>query len=110
MNNSKQHVAKIDTKIKGIMSDVEIILYGAERCHKTQYYKTYLDVHTINYKLLDVEENTEYDEKLRSLYKSGKRNFPTITIGNKKLRNPSLEKLNKWLDKLTSNELNNQMR
>ena len=81
-------------------SELEVILYGTERCHKTQYYKSFLDERNINYVLLEVEENAVYADRLRSLYKSKKLNFPTITIGDKKLRNPSVKELEKWLDKL----------
>lgn len=81
-------------------SKLEVILYGTQRCHKTQYYKSFLDERNINYALLDVETNAVYADRLRNLYKSGELNFPTITIGDKKLRNPSVKKLEKWLDKL----------
>ncbi|WP_396603019.1 glutaredoxin family protein [Algibacter sp. R77976] len=76
-----------------------IKLYGAERCHKTQYYKAYFKDLNLNYLLLDVELNSAYAEELRGLYKSRKLNFPTITIGEKKLRNPSDSELDKWIKK-----------
>ncbi len=75
-----------------------INLYGAERCHKTQYYKTFLETRNLNYIFLDVEENKRDAEELRNLYKNRKLNFPTITINDKKLRNPSDEELQKWID------------
>ena len=78
----------------------KIKLYGAERCHKTQYYKTYLENLNLEYAFLDVESNMENAEELKSLYESGKLNFPTITIGEKKLRNPSDKDLNKWIERV----------
>ncbi|OEK07809.1 NrdH-redoxin [Flavivirga aquatica] len=81
---------------------VNIKLYGAERCHKTQYYKTFLETRDLDYVFLDVEVNDDYAEKLRQLYDNGKLNFPTITIGGKRLRNPSDKDLGKWLSKLTT--------
>ncbi|MEP5341671.1 MAG: glutaredoxin domain-containing protein [Algibacter sp.] len=78
----------------------KIKLYGAERCHKTQYYKTYLENLNLEYAFLDVESNMENAEELKSLYENGKLNFPTIIIGEKKLRNPSDKDLNKWIEKL----------
>jgi predicted GNAT family acetyltransferase/glutaredoxin len=87
-------------------SDIEVNLYGTERCHKTQYYKSFLEERNIKYTLLDVEVNPVYANTLRSLYKSGKLNFPTITIGKKRLRNPSVKKLEKWLNKLIPSRLN----
>lgn len=77
-----------------------IKLYGAERCHKTQYYKRYLNDLNLDYEFLDVELNEANAEALRNLYENRKLNFPTITIGVKKLRNPSDTDLNKWIDKL----------
>jgi arsenate reductase-like glutaredoxin family protein len=75
----------------------KIKLYGAERCHKTRYYKAYLEDKEVEYEFLDVEKNEDFAEELKGLYESRKLNFPTITIGNKKLRNPSNKELNKNL-------------
>jgi len=77
-----------------------IKLFGTERCHKTQYYKTFLETRNINYAFLDVEENENFEQELRNLYSTGKLNFPTIKINDKKLRNPSDKELQKWLDKI----------
>lgn len=77
-----------------------IKLYGANRCHKTTYYKSLFDNRNLKYEFLDVEENQEAAEELRGLYANRKLNFPTITIGEKKLRNPSDKDLNKWIEKL----------
>ncbi|MGB5417602.1 glutaredoxin family protein [Algibacter sp.] len=79
---------------------LEIKLYGAERCHKTLHYKNYLEALNLKYLFLDVELNFAFAEELRSLYENRKLNFPTITIGGKKLRNPSDEDLIKWIEKL----------
>lgn len=74
-----------------------IRLYGAERCHKTQYYKRYFEGLNLNYEFHDVELNEDSAIELRGLYKNGKLNFPTITVGSKKLRNPSESDLKKWI-------------
>ncbi|WP_299556903.1 glutaredoxin domain-containing protein [Seonamhaeicola sp.] len=79
---------------------MDIKLYGAERCHKTRYYKTFLETRNLNYMFLDVETDPIAAKELRSLYTNGKLNFPTITIDNKKLRNPSDKDLDKWINKL----------
>lgn len=79
-----------------------ITLYGANRCHKTQYYLSVLNDIGLPYEFLDVEKNEDHAEQLRGLYQNKKLNFPTITIGSKKLRNPKKEELEKWLNKLTS--------
>jgi len=77
-----------------------IKLYGTEGCHKTQYYKILLDKIGLPYQFLDVEKDEGHAAELRGLYENGKLNFPTITIGNKKLRNPYKEELQKWINKL----------
>ena len=78
----------------------KIKLYGTERCHKTKYYKKYLEDLNLEYQFLDVELNQANAEALRSLYENRKLNFPTLTIGEKKLRNPSDKDLKKWIEKL----------
>ena len=83
----------------------EIKLYGAEGCHKTNYYKFLLDETKLPYHFLDVEENEDHAEELRNLYENRKLNFPTITIGKKKLRNPYKSALEKWLNKLIPSRL-----
>ena len=82
-----------------------IKLYGAAGCHKTNYYKILLDKTELPYQFLDVENNESNAEELRSLYENRKLNFPTITIGKKKLRNPNKEELEKWLNKLIPQRL-----
>ena len=77
-----------------------IKLYGTEKCHKTQYYKSFLKTRNLDYAFLDVEQNEDFAEELRNLYTTKKLNFPTITINSKKLRNPSGRDLQKWIDKL----------
>ena len=79
---------------------MKIKLYGADRCHKTQHYKRFFESYPLEYAFLDVEENESHAEELRDLYENRKLNFPTITIDNKKLRNPSDKELTKWLEKI----------
>jgi arsenate reductase-like glutaredoxin family protein len=78
----------------------KIKLYGTNRCHKSTYYKIFLEDLNLKYDFLGVEERDEYAEALRNLYENRKLNFPTITIGEKKLRNPSDKDLKKWIQKL----------
>ncbi len=82
-----------------------IKLYGASGCHKTTYYQLVLDDLGFPYDFLDVEQNEDHAEELRGLYENRKLNFPTITIGKKKLRNPQKEKLMKWINKLIPQRL-----
>jgi len=77
----------------------EIRFYGTERCHKTKYYQELLKELNKDFVFMDVEENENNADELRALYENKKLNFPTITIGTKKLRNPKKEDLEKWLTK-----------
>lgn len=82
-----------------------IKLFGADGCHKTHYYKLVLDDIGLPYTFLDVEANQDHAEELRGLYENRKLNFPTITIGEKKLRNPYKEEIIKWMNKLIPSRL-----
>ena len=78
----------------------EIKLYGASGCHKTLYYQRLLKAMQLRHEFLDVKVNEYHAQELRDLYENKKLNYPTITIGTKKLRNPSKENLEKWTNKL----------
>ena len=78
-------------------TDPEIRLYGAAGCHKTQYYMEFMDSLKVPYVFLDVEKNEDYAQELRGLYQNGKLNFPTLRVGEKRLRHPSEKELLKWL-------------
>jgi arsenate reductase-like glutaredoxin family protein len=78
----------------------KIKLFGTATCHKTNYYQNVLNDTGFPYQFLDVKENEAHAEALRNLYENRNLNFPTITIGDKKLRNPRKEELEKWLKKL----------
>ena len=87
-------------------NEIPIIkLYGAKGCHKTNYYRLLLNATELPYQFLDVENNEDLALALRGLYENEKLNFPTITIGSKKLRNPYKEDLHKWLNKLIPTRL-----
>ena len=48
--------------------------------------KHYLETRNLGYAFLDVEINELFAEELRNLYENRKLNFPTITIGKKRLK------------------------
>ena len=77
----------------------DIRLFGAARCHKTQWYMDFFRSKNLPFTFLDVEKNEEAAEALRNLYESRKLHFPTILLGEKKLRNPQIVELEKWLIK-----------
>ncbi len=80
-------------------SKKDIQLFGAARCHKTKYYMDFFQEKDIPFTFFDVEENEDYAEVLRNLYKNKRLNFPTIMIKEKKLRNPNDNELLKWIEK-----------
>ena len=53
----------------------DIRLYGAERCHKTQFYMEFMHGMKGPYTFPDVEKKCGYARELSTLYKNGKRNF-----------------------------------
>jgi len=88
------------------MKDIpKIKLYGVSDCHKTQYYQLVLNEIQLPYEFLDVEANEDHAKELRGLYVNHKLNFPTITIGKKKLRNPRKEDVIKWINQLIPSRL-----
>ena len=87
------------------ISKCDIRVYGAARCHKTRFYLDYLKNNQLGFEFLDVEKDLEAAAELRSLYTTGKLNFPTILVKGKKLRNPSIPELEKWMAKKDINSL-----
>ena len=81
------------------MESENIIFYGAEHCHKTQFYLDFLKEKKVAFSFFDVTKDKEKEQDLIKLYASGKANFPTFLIGHKKLRNPKIGLLEKWLDR-----------
>ena len=92
-------VKSVNTKFKLKTLNSNVRVFGAERCHKTQFYLDQLQKKNIHFEFLDVEKDMTAANELRSLYTTGKLNFPTIMVKDKKLRNPSLTELEKWLIK-----------
>lgn len=80
-------------------NNLNIKIYGASRCHKSRFYLDYFKSKKLDVTFLDVEQDKNAAKELRSLYTSGKLNFPTILLGDKKLRNPRTIELEKWLIK-----------
>jgi len=80
-----------------VNKEESIKIYGAARCHKSQYYMQYFSERNLDFIFLDVEQNENHAKELRSLYESGKLNFPTVIIGGKKLRNPREKEIEKHL-------------
>lgn len=77
----------------------DVVLFGSKACHKTQHYQKLLSELGVPFSFLDVVENQEHANELKSLYVTHKLNFPTLLVKDKKLRNPFDSELVKWLEK-----------
>ena len=74
-----------------------VTLYGSNECHKTLAYKRHLEGLGVGHEFLDVRLDAEAAEHLRSCYADRRLNYPTIVIGERRMRNPPLLKLEKEL-------------
>ncbi len=74
-----------------------IILYGSAHCKKTAYYRSVLEERGTAYRFADVAADPRAVEELATLAGNADK-FPAFSINGRKLRNPSLESLNKTLD------------
>ncbi len=83
---------------------MKITLYGSEKCHKTQFYLAYFADKLIDVEFKDVLKFETFGQELRALYVNGKLNFPTLLINGKKLRNPRVQEIEKWLSKSEKEE------
>ncbi len=74
-----------------------IKLFGSKDCHKTKFYRDYLNEKCVQFIFVDVLNDSKGATELRALYENKKLNFPTLLIGTKRLRNPKLKDVDKWL-------------
>ena len=63
----------------------DIKLFGSARCHKTQFYINFFKEKDLDFVFLDVERDSLAAEELRALFTTGKLNFPTTLVKDKKL-------------------------
>ncbi len=89
---------------------VNIKIYGAARCHKSQFYLQYFKDSPFDIVFLDVEKNSKHEEELRTLYENRKLNFPTLVINGKKLRNPRTYEIEKVLKKSKTMTITNNIK
>ncbi|MGH1578838.1 N-acetyltransferase [Planktotalea sp.] len=73
-----------------------ITLFGELRCHKTRFYQTALEERGLEYELAEVDKDPEAAKRLSAITGSADK-FPTFEIKGRKLRNPSLTELDKFL-------------
>jgi arsenate reductase-like glutaredoxin family protein len=73
-----------------------IKLFGKERCHKKQHYKTYLKTRKLYYAFLNIGK-TANAEELRNLYENREIKFSCKYHSLEKVKNPSNEELQNGL-------------
>ena len=71
-------------------------LYGTGWCPKSTDLRNYLQSIWVKFEDYNVETQPEADETVRALY-GGEIKFPTITYGDKFLKNPSVSQLEAFL-------------
>ena len=74
----------------------DITLFGELRCHKTRFYRDALDARHLEYEIAEVDKDPEAARRLTELAGSADK-FPTFQIRGRKLRNPTLPKLDRTL-------------
>lgn len=78
------------------MSDKKLKLYGADWCPKSANLRNYLQSIWVEFDDHNVETDPDAEATVRALY-DGKLKFPTITYGDKHLKNPTTSDLNNFL-------------
>lgn len=74
-----------------------VLLYGAARCHKSMAYKDALTERNVAFLFLDIEKNSVAAQALRDHLKSDALKFPTVIVGERVMRNPTLNELDRAL-------------
>jgi len=77
------------------MSDKKLKLYGADWCPKSANLRNYMQSIWVEFDDHNVETDPEAEATVRALY-DGKLKFPTITYGDKHLKNPSTRDLDQF--------------
>jgi CPA2 family monovalent cation:H+ antiporter-2 len=67
-------------------------VYGADWCALTSGFRTYLNRKGIPYDYYDVEESEAAADEVRAM-NSGKLKFPMVVIGEREMKNPTLDEL-----------------
>ena len=81
------------------MPETKPRLYGAEWCAKTSGLRNYLQSRWVDFDYFDVEQDEQAAAEVKALY-DGKLKFPTLVIGDKHFKNPSIGDIRPEVDKL----------
>jgi len=75
------------------MQKLKPILYGTDWCPKTTGFKNYFQLMGIRYDYFNVEKDPEAEQAVKDM-NGGKIKFPMVVVGEKQLKNPSIQDLN----------------
>ena len=78
------------------MDEKKLKLYGTNWCTKSANLRNYLQSIWVEFEDFNVETQPEAEKTVRDLY-DGKLKFPTVTFGDKHLKNPSTKELDVFL-------------
>ena len=76
----------------GEAASVRPKVYGADWCALTSGFRTYLDRKDIPHDYYDVEKDEAAADAVRAIY-GGKLKFPTVVVGDREMKNPTLDEL-----------------
>lgn len=74
------------------MSQNKITLYGTGWCPKTSMLSNAMQADGYDFDFKNVEDDLNAAEEVKKLY-NGKLKFPTVVIGEKHIKNPSISEL-----------------
>ncbi len=75
------------------MGIIKPILYGTDWCPKTTGFKNYFQLMGISYDYHNVEKEPEAEQAVKVM-NGGNIKFPMVVVGEKQLKNPSIQDLN----------------
>jgi mycoredoxin len=75
------------------MQKLKPVLYGTDWCPKTTGFKNYFQLMGISYDYHNVEKDPDAEQAVKDM-NGGKIKFPMVVVGEKKLKNPSIQDLN----------------
>ncbi|GAB5563097.1 MAG: hypothetical protein Wins2KO_01600 [Winogradskyella sp.] len=78
------------------MNKNKLELYGTGWCPKSAILRNFLQSEWIEFTDYNVETDSDAEQRVKNLYE-GKLKFPTIILGNKHLKNPSILELKNFI-------------
>ena len=77
----------------------KVEVYGTDWCGLTQSFRNDLQAADVPFEYRDIDRDSDAEGDLIEL-NGGKRKFPLVVVGDKAMKNPSLEELDAALEQL----------